>query len=269
LTTRSQALQEIQDALDLPDAPLRIECIDVSHLGGTGVVASLVVFEDGAPRRSDYRTFAIKGQDGADDVRAVAEVVGRRFARMLEQSPVRPSAEPEAPGKSRGFAYRPQLLVVDGGPAQAAAAAEAMSELGVEGIAVVGLAKRLEEVWPAGSADPVVLPRGSEGLYLLQRVRDEAHRVAIAYQRKRRTPSVASSVLDDIPGLGPAKRAALLAHFGSVKRIRAADTDALVAVAGIGPALASTIVAALTPPDSSSPRVPAALDTATGEIMDA
>jgi excinuclease ABC subunit C len=267
LTTRSQALQELQDALDLPDPPLRIECLDVSHLAGTGIVASLVVFEDGAARRSDYRRFAIKDQDGADDVRAVREVVGRRFRRYLhEQAEIAATAEVEG-RRPKAFAYRPQLLVVDGGPAQAQAAQDELVGLGVNGVHVVGLAKRLEEVWPAGSPDPVILARGSEALYLLQRIRDEAHRVAIAYQRSLRKKAVATGALDDVRGLGPSRRAALMSRFGSVKGIGAATDDELLSVPGMGPVLVQSIRAALADSRRHAEAAPA-VNVTTGEIME-
>lgn len=266
LTTRSLALQEVQDALELPEPPLRIECVDISHLGGTDVVGSMVVFEDGTPRRADYRHFAIKGFEGSDDLRAVAEVVRRRFRRLLDEAEEvadLTSARPKA------FAYRPQLLVIDGGPGQAQAAHDVLAELGISGIAVVGLAKRLEEVWPAGSADPVIFARGSEGLYLLQRVRDEAHRFAIAYQRRRRSRVLKAGALDAIPGLGEVRRTALLKHFGSVKRLRAASLDDLRQVPGVGAALAQTVFDALrsTTPERGSEAADI-LNTATGEIME-
>ena len=240
ITSRSQALQELQVALDLSDAPLRIECIDISTLQGQDTVASLVVFEDALPRKRDYRTFIIKDHD-ADDTRAVAEVVSRRFSRVGVDTEV-----PEEP-RSRSFAYPPGLLVIDGGAPQVRAAQDALMAAGVTDVPVVGLAKRLEEVWLPGEEDPVILPRTSEALYLLQRVRDEAHRTAIGFHRKRRDQRARTSALDAVPGLGPTRAKALLAHFGSVKRIRAASPEELCAVRGIGPALADTIHAALAP----------------------
>ncbi|MEZ5116834.1 MAG: excinuclease ABC subunit UvrC [Candidatus Nanopelagicales bacterium] len=293
LTTRSRALQEVQEALDLREAPLRIECIDVSNLQGTDVVASLVVFEDGLPRKSDYRRFTIAGVEGQDDVRSIEEVVTRRFRRYLEErgeagdvelsGDVEPSRESStghatedagAPpaaaygidpttGRPRRFAYPPQLLVVDGGPPQVAAAVRALDGLGIDDVAVCGLAKRLEEVWLPGDPDPVVLPRTSEGLYLLQRVRDEAHRFALAHHRQRRSARLTRSVLDDVPGLGETRRKALLRHFGSLKRLRAADAEQIAEVPGIGPATAAAVVAALAA-DRPAPSV----NMATGEILD-
>jgi excinuclease ABC subunit C len=260
LTTRSKALSEIQEALGLDDAPLRIECYDVSNLQGTHVVASMVVFEDGLARKSEYRRFAIKGLDGTDDISSIFEVISRRFRRYL--------AEREQTGEldtlgdpdpeddqdlsaertevsARKFAYPPNLVVVDGGPLQADAAARALAELGIDDIAVCGLAKRLEEVWQPGEEYPVILPRSSEGLYLLQRVRDEAHRFAIAYHRAKRSKAATTSVLDDVPGLGPARRKTLLKHFGSVRKLSAASVEEIAAVPGIGPRLAATVSAAL------------------------
>jgi excinuclease ABC subunit C len=254
LTTRSKALNEIQEGLGLDDAPLRIECYDVSNLQGTHVVASMVVFEDGLARKSEYRRFAIKGQDGTDDISAIHEVILRRFRRYLAErektgeldtlgDPA--AAEPPDVSEQKKFAYPPNLVVVDGGPLQAAAAARALAELGIDDVAVCGLAKRLEEVWLPGQEYPVILPRSSEGLYLLQRVRDEAHRFAIAYHRQKRSKAATTSALDDVPGLGPARRATLLKHFGSVRKLSAASAEEIAEVPGIGPKLAVTIAAAL------------------------
>ncbi|HYZ56716.1 MAG TPA: excinuclease ABC subunit UvrC [Streptosporangiaceae bacterium] len=263
LTTRSRALHEIQEALGLDDAPLRIECYDVSNLQGTHVVASMVVFEDGLARKGEYRRFSIRGADGTDDISSIYEVITRRFRRYLEereetgeldvlgdpggaeQDQERDQAERDAALRQRKFAYPPNLVVVDGGPAQADAACRALSELGIDDVAVCGLAKRLEEVWLPGEEFPVILPRSSEGLYLLQRVRDEAHRFAITYHRQKRSQSFTASALDDIPGLGPARRAALLKRFGSVRRMSAATPEEIAAVPGIGPRLAEVITGAL------------------------
>jgi excinuclease ABC subunit C len=265
LTTRSKALQEIQDALELDDAPLRIECYDVSNLQGTHVVASMVVFEDGLARKSEYRRFSIKGYDGTDDVSAIREVITRRFRRYLEereesgeldtlgdpearedQDPDQDEPERLVVTPQRKFAYPPNLVVVDGGAPQVAAAAAALADLGIDDVSVCGLAKRLEEVWLPGQADPVIMSRSSEGLYLLQRVRDEAHRFAITYHRAKRGKAATTSVLDSVPGLGPARRSALLKAFGSVKAVSAATPDEIAAaVPGIGPKLAETVVAAL------------------------
>ncbi|MEU6428113.1 excinuclease ABC subunit UvrC [Microbispora sp. NPDC046973] len=283
LTTRSRALQEIADALDLDQAPLRIECYDISHIQGENVVASMVVFEDGLARKSEYRRFSIRTAEG--DVASIYEVICRRFKRYLEERAAtgeldaetdeaagRDGAEYDAAGRDgaghdgaeydaarhgagtpidpetgrpRKFAYPPNLVVVDGGPAQAAAAQRALDELGIDDIAVCGLAKRLEEVWLPGDDQPVILPRSSEGLYLLQRVRDEAHRFAITYHRTKRSKSLKESALDHVPGLGPARRQALLRHFGSVKRLREASAEEIREVPGIGRATAEAIVAAL------------------------
>jgi excinuclease ABC subunit C len=265
LTTRSKALQEVQDALELDDAPLRIECYDVSNLQGTHVVASMVVFEDGLARKSEYRRFSVKGYDGSDDVSAIREVITRRFRRYLEereesgeldtlgdpearedQDPDEDQSERLVVTPQRKFAYPPNLVVVDGGAPQVAAAAAALADLGIDDVSVCGLAKRLEEVWLPGQAHPVIMSRSSEGLYLLQRVRDEAHRFAITYHRAKRGKAATTSVLDSVPGLGPARRAALLKAFGSVKAVSAATPDEIAAaVPGIGPKLAATVVAAL------------------------
>ncbi|WP_062348526.1 excinuclease ABC subunit UvrC [Herbidospora yilanensis] len=251
LTSRSKALQELADGLDLDQAPLRVECYDVSHIQGTNVVASMVVFEDGLARKSEYRRFQIKSTEG--DVASIHEVITRRFRRYLEERSAtgefggEPTGEPIDPetGRPRKFAYPPNLVVVDGGPAQAAAAQRALDELGIDDVAVCGLAKRLEEVWLPGDDQPVILPRTSEALYLLQRLRDEAHRFAITYHRAKRSRSLKESALDAVPGLGPARRQALLRHFGSVKRLGDATAAEICEVPGIGPATAEAIVAAL------------------------
>jgi excinuclease ABC subunit C len=261
LTTRSKALSEIQDALSLDDAPLRIECYDVSNLQGTHVVASMVVFEDGLARKSEYRRFAIKGTDGTDDISSIHEVITRRFRRYLAEREKTgeldtlgdpdPEEDQDLSNERSGlesqkkFAYPPNLVVVDGGPLQADAAARALAELGIDDVAVCGLAKRLEEVWRPGEEYPIILPRSSEGLYLLQRVRDEAHRFAITYHRQKRGKAATSSALDDVPGLGPARRKALLKHFGSVRKLTTASVEEIAAVPGIGPTLAATVSAAL------------------------
>ena len=236
----------------------------MSNLQGTNVVASMVVFEDGLARKSEYRRFSIRGDDGTDDISSIYEVITRRFRRYLEereetgeldvlgdpeqdpeQDPAENAAERDAAMRQRKFAYPPNLVVVDGGPAQADAACRALTELGIDDVAVCGLAKRLEEVWLPGEEFPVILPRSSEGLYLLQRVRDEAHRFAITYHREKRSRGLTASALDSVPGLGPARRAALLKQFGSVKRLTAATPEEIATVPGIGPRLAGTIVAAL------------------------
>ncbi|MFJ2218549.1 excinuclease ABC subunit UvrC [Streptomyces anulatus] len=302
LTTRSRALEEIAEALGLDTAPLRIECYDISHLQGDDVVASMVVFEDGLARKSEYRRFQIKGFEGQDDVRSMHEVIGRRFKRYLqdkertgewEETPetapaatgpapvpaatgpvpapdltaASPDDEPEPredDGRPKRFAYPPQLVVVDGGQPQVAAAKRALDELGIDDIAVCGLAKRLEEVWLPDDDDPVVLPRSSEGLYLLQRVRDEAHRFAITYQRAKRAKRIRSSPLDDVTGLGETRKQALIKHFGSVKKLRQATIDEICEVPGIGRRTAESVAAALA---STAPAAPA-VNTATGEIIE-
>ncbi len=242
---RSEALQNIQETLDLADAPLRIECVDISHVQGTDVVASLVVFEDGLPRKSDYRHYAIReaaGDGHSDDVASIAEVTRRRFARHVADAEQPMVAE----GKSRRFAYPPNLYVVDGGAPQVNAAAAVLRDLGVTDVAVIGLAKRLEEVWvPGPSADPVIFPRTSEGLYLLQRIRDEAHRFAITFHRSKRSKRMTASALDSVRGLGEHRRKALVTHFGSVSRLRAASVEEITTVPGIGVATAKAVLEAL------------------------
>jgi excinuclease ABC subunit C len=248
LTARSMALSEIQEALDLPDAPLRIECIDISHVQGTNVVASMVVFEDGMAKKSDYRRFSVA--QGTDDTAAMAEVVRRRFARHLKEEADRRDEQGVAAeeGRPRRFAYPPNLLVVDGGAPQVAAASRSLAELGIVDVAVCGLAKRMEEVWLPDDPDPVILPRTSEALYLLQRVRDEAHRFAITYHRQKRSSTMLVSLLDDVPGLGDTRRKALMKQFGSLKRLRAATVEELTAVPGIGRRTAEAVLAAVTEP---------------------
>ncbi|MGP3751730.1 excinuclease ABC subunit UvrC [Streptomyces sp. IBSNAI001] len=346
LTTRSRALEEIAEALGLDTAPLRVECFDISHLQGDDVVASMVVFEDGLARKSEYRRFQIKGFEGQDDVRSMHEVIGRRFKRYLQEkertgewedtpaptgpvpAPGGPAPEASAPGdrtpglpapggdrapdvpapdvpvsgwtggigetggtgepgpgtvapaaqdpvpvreepreddgRPKRFAYPPQLVVVDGGQPQVAAAKRALDELGIDDIAVCGLAKRLEEVWVPDDDDPVVLPRSSEGLYLLQRIRDEAHRFAITYQRAKRAKRIRSSPLDDVPGLGETRKQALIKHFGSVKKLRQATIDEICEVPGIGRRTAESVAAAFA---AAAPAAPA-VNTATGEIIE-
>ncbi|HEX2176714.1 MAG TPA: excinuclease ABC subunit UvrC [Nocardioidaceae bacterium] len=276
LTTRNRALEEVQRNLELPEAPLRIECFDVSNLQGTQIVASMVVFEDGLPRKGDYRRFVVRGVAGQNDVAAMHEVVSRRFRRYLEERSESSDLEirgngagDDSPalidpdtGRPRRFAYAPGLVVVDGGPPQVAAAQRALDELGVDDVRVCGLAKRLEEVWLPGREDPVILPRTSEGLYLLQRIRDEAHRFAISHHRQRRSKSMTASALDGVPGLGQVRRKALLRHFGSLKKLRAASLDEIAQVPGVGRHTAQAVAEALSGP------VPAGVNTATGEILD-
>jgi excinuclease ABC subunit C len=282
LTLRSQALEELQDTLALPDAPLRIECYDISHVQGTQVVGSMVVFEDGLPRKSEYRRFIIRGvvdptsEEGRlrmDDTAAMHEVLTRRFRRYIDDRSEASDIEgtggedslidPDT-GRPRRFAYPPNLVVVDGGLPQVNAARAALAGLGVDDVALVGLAKRLEEVWLPGQAFPVILPRTSEGLYLLQRVRDEAHRFAITFHRQRRSKAMTASALDTIPGLGEVRRKALLRHFGSVKRVRQAEVEQIQQVPGIGPSLAETIHRTL----GTQPQPEPAVNLTTGEVLD-
>jgi excinuclease ABC subunit C len=237
---RTQALSDIQEALGLDEAPLRIECYDVSHLGGTNIVASMVVFEDGLPVKNSYRKFAIK--EYADDLEAISQVLRRRLTRLSEDEADRPN--PEDGVVRKRFAYRPGLILVDGGEPQVNAAAAVLDELGIDDIPVAGIAKRLEEVWLPGEAFPVILPRNSEALFLIQRIRDEAHRFAITFQRQKRKGDIAS-VLSEVPGLGPARVKVLLAHFGSVTRLRAASAAEIAEVRGVGPSLAAAIVGRL------------------------
>ncbi|MEW9266765.1 excinuclease ABC subunit UvrC [Kineococcus endophyticus] len=292
LTTRSLALQELQEALGLEEAPLRIECYDVSHTQETNVVASMVVFEDGLPKKADYRRFAVRGDEGGvDDTRAMREVLSRRFRRMRSEQDGGPGQsaaitesadgvevetsgavggevlagiDPET-GRPRRFAYAPNLVVVDGGRPQVEAAARALADVGVVDVALCGLAKRLEEVWLPGEEHPVVLPRTSQGLFLLQRVRDEAHRFAITYHRSKRSKAMTTSALDGVPGLGQARKTALLRHFGSVKKLRAATAEELAAVPGMGAKTAAAVVEALA---GSSAATEPAVNTATGELLD-
>ena len=244
-TARSQALADIQEALGLAEAPLRLECFDVSHFGGTNPVASMVVFEDGLPRKDQYRTFAIT--DARDDTDAIHQVLRRRLAYLHDEASATTSSEGEegAPPARKAFHYRPGLLVVDGGQPQVAAAARALREAGLTDIAVCGIAKRLEEIWLPDSDFPVILPRSSDALFLLQRLRDEAHRFALKYQTRRRSSDIRTT-LEGIPGLGPARIRELLQRFGSVARLRAASIDELAAVPGIGPTTAAAVRRALT-----------------------
>ncbi|GAB3622128.1 excinuclease ABC subunit UvrC [Mariniluteicoccus endophyticus] len=277
LTTRNRALAEIADALGLDEPPLRIECYDISNLQGTEIVASMVVFEDGLPRKSEYRRFVIRGVDGQNDVASMHEVITRRFRRLLDDRAAMASASNEAAaanegpllvdpttGAPRKFAYAPALVVVDGGPPQVAAAAQALEELGIDDVALCGLAKRLEEVWVPDDEYPVILPRTSEGLYLLQRLRDEAHRFAIGHHRGRRSKSMLESVLDDVPGLGEVRRKALIGHFGSLKKLRAASVDEIAQVPGFGVRTATAVREAL---DAQAPAAPA-INMTTGEVLD-
>jgi len=230
---RSQALHELQEALGLREAPLRIECYDISTLQGTNSVASMVVMEDGLPRKSEYRRFKIRGVVGQDDFAMMHEVITRRFRRLLE--------EQEKPVSERKFAYPPNLVIIDGGKGQLNAARRALDELGITDVEVCALAKRLEEVFLPDREESVLLPRSSEALFLLQRIRDEAHRFAITYHRQLRGKSMTESAFDGIPGVGPARRKALLKHFGSLKRVRAATVEELAEVEGVSATLARVI----------------------------
>jgi excinuclease ABC subunit C len=266
LTARSQALNDLQEALDMPDAPLRIECFDISHVQGTNVVASMVVFEDGLARKSEYRRFAMRESGG--DVDWIAEVIRRRFARYLQETAASDGAEGSPlneDGRPKKFAYPPNLLVVDGGAPQVAAAQAVLSDLGITDVTLVGLAKRLEEVWLPDDENPVILPRSSEALYLLQRVRDEAHRFAITFHRQKRSKSMTESELGGIAGLGPARRKALLKQFSSLKKLRQASVDEIAAVPGVGPELARRIADALAA--GAAQREPA-INMSTGEVLE-
>jgi excinuclease ABC subunit C len=267
VSTRSQALAEIAQTLALPEIPLRIECFDISNLQGTEMVASMVVFEDGLPRKSEYRRFAIAlvGDQlrGPDDARAMYQVIARRLARLKSDRYALSNQgdEIEAGGVPRRFAYPPQLIVVDGGAPQVNAAAAAINDAG-EDIRVVGLAKRLEEVWSPNDSDPVLLGRNSEALYLLQRIRDEAHRFAITYHRSKRSKAMLDSALDQIPGLGEGRRLALMAHFGSLRTLADASQEEIASLPGIGPVSAAAILHAL-----ANTSIGEKIDPATGEIL--
>ncbi|MFF2029087.1 excinuclease ABC subunit UvrC [Arthrobacter sp. NPDC058192] len=287
LTMRSQALQELQEALELPVALMRIECFDISHVQGTNVVGSMVVVEDGLPKKSDYRKFTVTGAAATDDTAAMHDVLTRRFRHYLEEKSEQAAAaakpahqavldaataaaitDSTTPAPRNKFAYPPNLVVVDGGKPQVNAAARALADLGIEDVYVVGLAKRLEEVWLPDSDFPVILPRASAGLYLLQRIRDEAHRFAITFHRQKRGKAMTVSALDSVPGLGDSKRKALLAEFGSVKGIKAATAEELTGAKGIGPALAAAIVRHFTAGDGSDAATVPAINMTTGEILE-
>jgi excinuclease ABC subunit C len=234
---RSRQLRELQQAIGMEEAPLRIECFDISNLGPTEAVGSMVVFEDGLAKRSDYRRFAIKWTEGQDDFAMIGEVIRRRFARHLEAR----AASAAVNGKPRRFAYPPNLVVIDGGKGQLNRAVEVMADLGVVGVTTVSLAKRMEEVFVPGQSDPIMIPRSSEALYLLQSIRDEAHRFAVTYHRLKRTKKMTRSALDGIPGLGEVRKKRLLRHFGSVKRVREASPEELAEVQGLPRSVAQMV----------------------------
>ena len=251
ITTRSESLVQLQAALELPDPLMRIECYDISHVQGTNVVASMVVFEDGLPAKNAYRKFSITGDAARDDTASMYDVITRRFKRYLTEQTERAQlvsgeiSADEASEQAAKFAYPPNLVLVDGGPPQVAAAQAALSDLGIENIYVAGIAKRLEELWLPEDDFPVILPRTSQALYLVQRIRDEAHRFAITFHRSKRGKAMVESALDSVPGLGAKKRQALITHFGSVAQVRQASFEQLLEVPGVGPALAASIRTAL------------------------
>jgi excinuclease ABC subunit C len=265
-----KALIELEELLELPRTPLRIECFDISNISGTTVVASMVVFEDGVAKKSEYRRFIIDTTTATDDTRAMHQVITRRLKRLLADRNVDQSEVNESGGRLGKFSYPPQLIVVDGGAPQVSAAARALDELGITDIALCGLAKRLEEVWLPHSSDPLIMPRTSEGMYLLQRVRDEAHRFAITFHRSRRSKVMLESVLDEIEQLGHIRRTALMDRFGSVSAIRKATVAEIAATPGIGEKIAAIIwnhLCALGegPGSISSAE---AVDMQTGEILE-
>lgn len=258
------ALSQIAEYLELPELPLRIECFDISNIQGTNMVASMVVFEDGQAKKSDYRRFSINDEAGFDDTRAIHHVITRRFKRYLAEKDIdNLQAEIDGAGRPR-FAYPPQLVIVDGGKGQVNAAARAFDELGIKDVVLVGLAKRLEEVYLPHTSEPIVFPRHSEALYLFQRIRDEAHRFAITFHRSKRSKMMLESLLDEIPGLGEVRRKALLEVFGSVTALKKAELGQLAAVPGIGEKMAEIIFSTLSNAEKSE-----YVDTETGEILDA
>jgi len=258
------ALAEIAEQLELAELPLRIECFDISNIQGTSMVASMVVFEDGQPKKSDYRRFSISDEAGFDDTRAMHHVITRRFKRYLDEKDIDIAEATSQGGQRPKFAYPPQLVVVDGGKPQVNAAAKALQELGITDVALCGLAKRLEEVWLPNSSEPVIFPRHSEALYLLQKLRDEAHRFAINFHRSKRSKVMLESLLDEVAGLGEIRRKSLLSHFGSVSALKAATIDELAVVPGIGKKMAKTIIDQINSQD-----LPLNIDMQTGEILDA
>jgi excinuclease ABC subunit C len=231
---RSRALAELGEQLGLDQAPLRIECYDISNLGATDKVGSMVVFEDGLPKRQDYRKFKIAGVEGQDDFASMHEMLRRRFTRLLEEQSLPPDQ------RRRRFSYPPALVVVDGGRGQLTQASDVLAELGLS-IPHIGLAKRLEEVYFPDRPDPLIVPRGSEALFVLQHIRDEAHRTAVAYHRSLREKRALHSPLDDVPGVGPARKKALMKRFGSLTKLRAATVDEIAQTPGVGPGVAATI----------------------------
>jgi excinuclease ABC subunit C len=258
------ALAEIAEQLELAELPLRIECFDISNIQGTSMVASMVVFEDGQPKKSDYRRFSIADDAGFDDTRAMAHVITRRFKRYLDEKDI-DVVEAAVQGAQRPkFAYPPQLVVVDGGKPQVNAAAKALRELGITNVALCGLAKRLEEVWLPNNSEPIIFPRHSEALYLLQKVRDEAHRFAINFHRSKRSKIMLESLLDEVDGLGEVRRKSLLTHFGSVTALKKATSEELAAVPGIGIKMAKTIMEQV-----NNQGVALNIDMQSGEILDA
>jgi excinuclease ABC subunit C len=258
-----RALEDLASALNLDELPLRIECFDISNIQGTSVVASMVVFEDGQSKKSEYRRFGIDDKEKFDDTRAMHHVITRRFKRYLAEKDMDLVEIEMSGGEKPKFAYPPQLVIVDGGRGQVNAAARAFAELGITDIALVGLAKRLEEIWFPDQSYPVILPRHSEALYLVQRIRDEAHRFAITFHRSKRSRLMLESLLDEIPHLGEVRRQALLDHFGSVAALKKATNDEIAAVPGIGPKSAESIVSAI-----AASEVQYSVDTATGEIIE-
>jgi excinuclease ABC subunit C len=261
-----KALIELEEILELPRTPLRIECFDISNISGTTVVASMVVFEDGVAKKSEYRRFIIDTTEATDDTRAMHQVITRRLKRLLADRNIDQSEVNESGGRLSKFSYPPQLIVVDGGAPQVSAAARALEELGITDIALCGLAKRLEEIWLPHSRDPLIMPRTSEGMYLLQRIRDEAHRFAITFHRSRRSKVMLESVLDEIEQLGHVRRTALLDRFGSVSALKKATMQDISATPGIGEKIASIIWNHLNQDNDSI--APEGVDMQTGEILE-
>ena len=258
-----RALEDLAAALDMDELPLRIECFDISNIQGTSVVASMVVFEDGQAKRGDYRRFGIDDKEKFDDTRAMHHVITRRFKRYLAEKDIDITDVELSGGERRKFAYPPQLVIVDGGRGQVNAAARAFSELGITDITLVGLAKRLEEIWYPDQSYPVILPRHSEALYLVQRIRDEAHRFAITFHRSKRSKLMLESLLDDIPNLGEVRRQALVERFGSVAALKKATVVEIAEVPGIGSKTAENIASVI-----AQSAVNFSVDAATGEILE-